>query len=82
MFGDNDLSWRKIQWSFADRERLYGEGRDAVNAMCWLAGAAGDKTAARSFMARIGDSWAPSVWTTRKYFDEYQEWLKKDEQQR
>ena len=80
MFAENNLNWRRIQWSFADRERLYGESREAVNAMCWLAGAADDLTAARSFMARIGDSWAPSIWITRQRFDTYQEWLKKDAQ--
>jgi hypothetical protein len=76
VFAVNDLNWRKIQWSFADRERLYGEGREAVNAMCWLAGAAKDIEAARGFMARIGEDWEQSVWNTRQEFDGFQAWLK------
>ena len=76
MFADNNLNWRRIQWSFADRERLYGESREAVNAMCWLAGAADDKESAGAFMTRIGDAWDQAVWGTRQRFDNYQKWLK------
>jgi hypothetical protein len=74
-FADNDLNWRRIQWSFADRERLYGPGHEALNSLCWLAGGVEDKTTARSVMGRIGDSWNQSVWRTRKNFDDYQQWL-------
>jgi hypothetical protein len=79
MFGENDLNWRRIQWSFADRERLYGKSREALNAMGWLAGAANDIEAARAFMARIGDDWDQTVWRTRRDFDAYQKWLKTDQ---
>ena len=74
-FADNDLSWPRIQAAFAERERLHGEGKEAVNAMCWLAIATDDVPVARRFMSRIGDSWAESVWSTRQRFDSYQRWL-------
>ena len=77
MFGDNDVTWARIQSSFAAREQLYGEGREAVNAMCWLAGAAGDTEAARALMKRIDGDWDQNVWRTRQRFDDYQKWLKR-----
>jgi hypothetical protein len=74
-FADNDVDWRRLQWSFADRERLYGAGHEPLNALCWLAGGVHDKTTARSAMARIGESWSQSIWRTRQNFDQYQKWL-------
>ena len=68
-FSENDVNWRKIQWSFADQERLYGTGIEPLNAMCRLASGINDFETARAFLKRIGDSWAPSVWRTRQNFD-------------
>jgi hypothetical protein len=81
-FEEYTVNWRKIQWSFADRERLYGADRRTVNAMCQLAGGINDKEMARRLMERIGDQWEQSVWRTRKRFDEYQEWLKTETEPR
>jgi hypothetical protein len=74
-FEENDLNWRRIQWSFADRERLYGAGREALNSQCWLADGVADRPTARALMARIGDSWDPAVWGTRQRFDLFQKSL-------
>jgi len=68
-FKENDVNWRKIQWSFADREKLYGAGVQSLNAMCRLAGGIHDFEAGRAFLKRIGDSWDQSVWRTRQNFD-------------
>ena len=68
-FQDNDLNWRKIQWSFTDREKLYGVGVQSLNAMCRLADAIHDFEGGRAFLKRIGDVWDPSVWRTRQNFD-------------
>ena len=74
-FHTNDVSWRKLQWSFADREKLYGTGVQSLNAMCWLSAGVDDKTAARAFMKRIGGQWDQSVWKRRDYFDSFNRWL-------
>jgi len=74
-FEENAISWRKVQWSFADRERLYGPGRRYFNGMCELASGVNDKPTARQLMKRIGDQWDQYVWRTRQRFDEYQAWL-------
>ncbi len=68
-FTENDVNWRKMQWSFADREKLYGIGIQSLNAMCRLASGIHDVEAARAFLKRIGDSWDQSVWRTRQNFD-------------
>ncbi len=68
-FSDNDVKWRKLQWSFADREKLYGAGVQSLNAMCRLAEGAKDYETARAFLKRIGESWDQSVWRTRQNFD-------------
>jgi hypothetical protein len=75
MFRDNAVNWRRIQASYTDGERLYGEGREAMNAMCWLAVAARDNAAARRYFARIGDSWDPATWVTRQKFDDVKRWV-------
>lgn len=79
MFRDNTLHWRRIQWSFADRERLYGESREAVNAMCWLAAAAGDKAAAISWPASASRGIRQPGIRVRTSTNS-KEWLKTDEQ--
>lgn len=68
-FSDTDVNWRKIQWSFADREKLYGAGIQPLNAMFRLAAGINDVDAARAFLERIGDSWDRSVWRRRQNFD-------------
>lgn len=74
-FEQNDVSWRKLQWSFADREKLYGGSVQALNAMCRLAGGIDDMPAARAFMKRIGGDWDQSVWRTRQAFDIFKQRL-------
>lgn len=68
-FTENDVTWRRIQWSFADREKLYGTGVQSLNAMCRLADGIDDNEAGRAFLKRIGDSWDQSVWRTRQNFE-------------
>jgi Domain of unknown function (DUF4034) len=68
-FEENDVNWRKLQWGFADREKLYGTGIQSLNAMCRLAHGIHDLEAGRAFLKRIGDSWDQSVWRTRQNFD-------------
>jgi len=74
-FETNDVHWRKLQWSFADREKLYGAGLQPLNEMLKLCAGVDDKTAARAFMKRVGDNWDQSVWRTRQAFDVYKAWL-------
>jgi hypothetical protein len=70
-FDANEINWRKVQWGFADREKLYGTGLQSLNAMCGLAGAIDDKYAARAFLKRIGDAWDQPFWRTRQNFDKF-----------
>jgi hypothetical protein len=78
-FEQNDVNWRKLQWSFADREKLYGVGIRPLNAMLRLAGGVKDKPAARAFLKRIGESWDQSTWGTRQNFDRFKQWVDADE---
>ena len=77
-FEQNDVNWRKLQWSFADREKLYGAGTRPLNAMLRLSGGVKDKPAARAFLKRIGESWDQSVWGTRQNFDRFKLWVDTD----
>ena len=74
-FEQNDVKWRKMQWSYADREKLYGAGIQPLNAMLRLAGGAKDKAAARDFLKQIGEHWDPWVWRRRQNFDEFKAWV-------
>ena len=74
-FEENDVNWRKLQWSFADREKHYGAGIRPLNAMLRLAGGVSDKPAAKAFLKRIGDSWDQSVWGKRQNFDRFKQWV-------
>ena len=69
LFQENDVNWRKLQWGFADREKLYGTGVQSLNAMCRLAHGIHDSEAGRAFLKRIGESWDQSVWGTWQNFD-------------
>jgi hypothetical protein len=57
-----------------ERERLYGPSLEASNTMFTLAGGLNDKPAARRYLAQIGASWHPSVWSKRKNFDSVRNW--------
>jgi hypothetical protein len=74
-FETNDVNWRKLQWSFADREKLYGPSLQSLNEMLRLCEGVDDKTAARAFLKRVGDNWDQSVWRTRQTFDRYKVWV-------
>jgi hypothetical protein len=77
-FEENDVNWRKLQWSYADREKLYGAGVRPLNAMLRLAGGVHDKPAAKAFSKRIGDSWDQSVWGTRQNYDRFMRWVESE----
>jgi len=74
-FEENDVKWRKLQWSYADRERLYGAGIQPLNAMLRLCGGVDDKPAARIYMNRIGENWDQWVWRRRQNFDRFKSWV-------
>ena len=74
---DANVNWRKIQWSFADREKLYGTGVQPLNAMLRLSVGAGDHEASAAFLKRIGDSWDQSVWKTRQHFDQIKAYIER-----
>lgn len=72
----NGMSWPRIKKGYAAVEELYGFSLENLNKMAFMAAMAGDAEYAEAALTRIGESWVPETWRTRKYFDEVREWAK------
>jgi Domain of unknown function (DUF4034) len=73
-FTESQISWPKIKQGFADVEEAHGVSMSNMNALCHMAGQAGDRPFTQSLLTRIGDTWDPEVWKNRNYFEHYKAW--------
>lgn len=72
----NGMSWPRIKKGYAAVEEQYGASLENLNKMAMMAAMAGDPEYAQEALTRIGESWDPETWRTRKYFDDTREWVK------
>jgi hypothetical protein len=72
----NGLEWSRIKRGYMALEEQYGEFVGNLNAMAYMAGAAGDPVYAEELFGRIGEGWDEALWHKKDNFLMVRDWAK------
>ena len=72
----NGMSWERIKRGYAALRQQYGDSKEGLNKLAFLASRRHDAAYATELFDRIGEEWDPSAWKDKNSFDRTREWEK------